>query len=166
MLQSECYAPNLYYFGGYAQRKALMKISHVTLVTAVLALAPISAFALPTMFQHAHTMTVSPTVPAAQGKVKFGKADNGNTSIDLIVKYLAEPQKLQPPEAIYVAWVSPDKDSPAQNIGALQVDSGRKATLKTVTPLHTFELFVTAEASGQVQAPTGTRLIWTEHNTD
>jgi hypothetical protein len=116
------YAPNLYYLGGYAQRKAPMRISHVTLVTTLLALAPISAYALPTMFQHADTMSVSLDIPAAQGKVKFGKADNGNTSIDLMVKYLAEPQKLQPPEAIYVAWVSQDQDSPAQNLGALMVD--------------------------------------------
>jgi hypothetical protein len=135
-------------------------------VTAILALAPISAYALPTMFQHADNMSVSPDIPAAQGKVKFAKADNGNTSIDLIVKYLADPQKLQPPSATYVAWVSPDKDSPAQNIGALQVNGNRKGTLKTVTPLHTFELFVTAEASGQVQAPTGERLIWIDHNTN
>ena len=80
------YAPNLYYLGGYAQRKAPMRISHVTLVTTLLALAPISAYALPTMFQHADTMSVSLDIPAAQGKVKFGKADNGNTSIDLMVK--------------------------------------------------------------------------------
>jgi hypothetical protein len=44
------------------------------------------------------------------------------------------------------------------------VDNHRKATLKTITPLQTFQLFVTAEASGQVQAPTGTRLIWIDHN--
>jgi len=143
-----------------------MRTSHLTLLTVILALSPITAYALPTMFQHANTMNVSPDIPAASGKVKFGKANNGNTSIDLMVKYLADPQKLQPPEAIYVVWVSADKDSPAQNVGALMVDDHRKGTLKTVTPLHTFQLFVTAEASGQVQTPTGTRLIWTEHVTN
>jgi hypothetical protein len=135
-------------------------------VTVILALSPIAAYALPTMFQHADTMTVSPDIPAAQGKVKFGKADNGNTSIDLMVKYLADPQKLQPPEATYVAWVSSTQDSTPQNVGALKVDNHRKGTLKTITPLQNFQLFVTAEASGQVQAPTGTRLIWAAHNTN
>jgi hypothetical protein len=143
-----------------------MKISRITLVTVILALAPISAYALPTMFQRAHSMSVSGDIPAAEGKVKFNHTDNGNTSIDLIVKYLAEPQSLQPPSNTYVAWVSLDKNSPAQNVGALQVNDHRKGTLKTVTSLQKFQLFVTAEANGQVQTPTGSRLIWTEYTTN
>jgi hypothetical protein len=135
-------------------------------LTVILALSPIAAYALPTMFQHADTMNVSPDIPAAQGKVKFGKADNGNTSIYLMVKYLADPQKLQPPAANYVAWVSQDQNSPAQNVGALMVNHHRKGTLKTVTPFHTFQFYVTAEANGQVQTPAGTRLLWIEHTTN
>ena len=137
-----------------------------TLVTALLALAPAAAFALPPMFQHANTMNVSPDIPAAKGQVKFSKSDNGNTTINLTVKYLAEPQKLQPPAAIYVVWVSADKDSQPQNIGSLKVDDKRKGTLRTVTPLHTFRLFVTAEADGQIQTPTGQRLLWVERASD
>ena len=143
-----------------------MRTSHIALVTVLLALSPVVAYALPVMFQHANTMNVSPDVPAAQGKVKFGKTDNGNTAISLVVKYLADPAKLQPAASIYVVWVGPDKDSPAQNIGSLKVDSHRQGTLKTVTPLHEFRLFVTAEADGQVQAPLGTQLLWSEHNAD
>jgi hypothetical protein len=143
-----------------------MKASHLALVTAILALSTSTDCTLPTMFQHADTMNVSPDIPAASGKVKFGKAGNGNTSIDLMVKYLADPQKLQPPGAVYVAWVSADKDSPAQNMGALMVNDRREGTLKTVTALRTFQLFVTAEASGQVQTPTGNRLLWIDHNTN
>jgi len=140
-----------------------MRTSHSTLATVILALSACTACTLPTMFQHASTMSVSPDVPAASGQVKFGKAGNGNTSIDLMVKYLADPQKLQPPAAVYVAWVSADKDSPAQNIGALMVNDQREGTLKTVTALHDFRLFVTAEAGGQVQTPTGTQLLWIDH---
>jgi hypothetical protein len=143
-----------------------MRTSKIALVTAALALAPMTAFALPSIFQHATTMSVSPDIPAAQGKVKFDKTNDGNVSINLSVKYLADPQKLQPPAAIYVVWVSADKDSPAQNVGALKVDKDREGTLKSVTPLHAFQLFVTAEANGQTQTPTGTRLLWTEHNAD
>ena len=143
-----------------------MNITRNNLVTVLLVLAPTAAFAVPSIFQHANVMSVSPDVPAAQGKVKFGKTDNGNTTIAIVVKYLAEPQKLQPPEAIYVVWVNGDKDSQPQNIGSLQVDAKRKGTLKTVTPFHTFRLFVTAEANGQVQAPTGPRLLWIERASD
>ena len=141
-----------------------MRFSRITLVTAGLAFASGAAFALPPMFQHANVMTVSPDIPAAQAKVKFGKSDNGNTTIDLVVKYLAEPEKLRPRAATYVVWVGEDKDAPPQNVGALKVDGHRKATLKTITPLHAFRLFVTAEADGQVQQPTGPRLIWTDRN--
>jgi hypothetical protein len=143
-----------------------MRTSYITLVTAALALSPITAYALPGIFQHAVTMSVSPDTPAAQGKVKFDKTNDGNISINLEVKYLADPQKLQPPAAIYVVWVSSDKNSPAQNIGALKVDKDREGTLKTVTPLHAFQLFVTAEANGQIQTPAGPRLLWTEYNSD
>jgi hypothetical protein len=143
-----------------------MRTSHITLVTAALVLSPITAYARPSIFQHAVTMMVSPDIPAAQGKVKFDKTDDGNVAINLSVKYLADPQKLQPPAAIYVVWVSSDKDSPAQNIGALKVDNDREGKLKTVTPLHAFQLFVTAEANGQIQAPAGTKLLWTDFNSD
>ena len=111
-------------------------------------------------------MSVSPDIPVAQGKVKFDKTNDGNVSVNLSVKYLADPQKLQPPAVIYVVWVSSDKDSPAQNIGAIKVDKDREGSLKSVTPLHAFQLFVTVEANGQIQAPVGPRLLWTEFNSD
>lgn len=143
-----------------------MRSTRITLVALALALAPISAFALPDMFKHATAMNVSPDIPAAKGGVKFGRTDDGNVSIHLSVKYLADPQKLRPPAAIYVVWVSRDQDSPAQNIGALKTEKDREGQLKTVTPLHAFQLFVTAEANGEVQAPTGTRLLWIDYNSD
>ena len=137
-----------------------MKMSRIALLTAGLALVSSACFALPPMFQHANVMNTSPDIPAAQAKVKFGKTDNGNTTIDLVVKHLAEPEKLLPRASTYVVWVSEDRDAAPTNVGALMVDRNRKGTLRTLTPLHTFKLFVTAEASGQAQQPTGTRLIW------
>jgi hypothetical protein len=112
----------------------------------------------------AHTMSSSPAVPAAQGQVKFEKAANDNTGIDLTVKHMADPQKLTPPAQHYVVWTRQNKDAAPQNIGALSVDKNLTGTLKTVTPLHGFELFVTAEGSGQVQQPTGEPLLWTDYS--
>jgi len=109
-------------------------------------------------------MSTSPTNPAAQGQVKFKKATNDNTSIDLEVKHLADPQKLTPPAQNYVVWTRANKDAAPQNIGALSVDDDLTGTLKTVTPLHSFELFISAESSGQVQTPTGVPLLWTNYN--
>jgi len=143
-----------------------MRTSRIALVTVALALSTVEAFALPGIFQHATTMNVSPDIPAAQGKVKFSKTNDGNIAIKLSVKYLADPQKLQPPAAIYAVWVRKDKDSTAQNIGALKVEKNREGTLKSVTPLHSFQLFITAEANGQVQEPTGSQLLWIDYNFD
>jgi len=143
-----------------------MRNSRITLVTIALALSPVAAFALPGIFQHATAMNVSPDIPAAQGKAKFSKTNDGNIAINLSVKYLADPQKLMPPAAVYAVWVSKDKDSAAQNIGALKVGKDREGSLKSVTPLHAFDLFVTAEANGQIQAPTGPRLLWIDYNSD
>ena len=109
-------------------------------------------------------MNASPVVPAAEGHAKFGKAPNGNTSIDLTVKHLADPQKLTPPVNYYVVWLRPNQDAPAQNIGALTVDKNLNGTLNTVTALHSFDIFVTAEGSDQVQRPTGEPLLWTSHS--
>ncbi len=115
------------------------------------------------MFKHPDSMNVSADIPAAKGDVKFAKTDNGNTSINLTLEYLADPQKLQPPATIYVVWVRADQGSAAQNIGALKVDDKRKGTLKTVTPMVGFDLFVTPEQTGQAQEPTGKQLFWTSH---
>lgn len=109
-------------------------------------------------------MDASADIPAAEGRVRYGRAPNGNTSIDLTVKHLADPKKLTPPANNYVVWLRAAKDGVAQNIGALTVDKNLVGRLTTVTALHTFELFVTAEASGQLQQPTGRPLLWSSHN--
>ena len=109
-------------------------------------------------------LNASPAIPAAEGHAKFGSAPNGNTSIDLTVKHLADPQKLTPPANNYVVWLRASKDAAAQNIGALTVDKDLVGRLTTVTGLHTFDLFVTAETSGQVQRPAGQPLLWTSHS--
>ena len=109
-------------------------------------------------------MNASPVIPAAEGHAKFGKAPNGNTSIDLTVKHLADPQKLTPPVNYYVVWLRASKDAAAQNIGALTVDKNLDGKLDTVTALHSFDLFITGEGSDQVQQPMGQPLLWTSHS--
>ncbi|WP_306601054.1 hypothetical protein [Geothrix sp. 21YS21S-2] len=143
-----------------------MRITRTALTTLVLTLSPAAVFAATGLFTHATAMNVSPDIPAAQGKVKFSKTNDGNIAIHLSVKYLADPQKLNPPAAIYVVWVGQGKDAVPQNVGALKVEKDREGTLKSVTPLHAFQLFVTAEANGQVQEPVGTKLLWIDYNSE
>lgn len=108
-----------------------------------------------------HSMTVSSGMPAAEATVRLGQAANDNTSIDLTVEHLAQPERLDPPANVYVVWTKPPEEQEAQNIGALKVDEDLTGRLTTVSPLHSFELFVTAEQSAQVTEPTGEPLLWT-----
>lgn len=109
-------------------------------------------------------LSASPAMPAAEATLSCDKAANDNTGIDLKVKHLANPDRLTPPAAVYVVWTKADKDATPQNIGALAVDSDLNGRLKTVTAMRRFELFVTAEASGQVSAPAGAPLLWANCN--
>ena len=108
-------------------------------------------------------MSSSPMVPAAEGIVHFEKTKNDNVAIDLAVKRLANPEKLTPPASTYVVWVRSDKNAAPQNVGALKVDKDLVGTVDTQTPMHSFELFITAEGSGQVMAPAGQPLLWTTY---
>jgi hypothetical protein len=113
--------------------------------------------------ENSPVMNVSPTLPSTEGTVIYGKAPNENTSIALTVKHLPHPKKLTPPANNYVLWLRP-KGAAAQNIGELTVDDNLTGTLNTVTAVKNFDLFITAEANGQVQQPTGPQLLWATHN--
>jgi hypothetical protein len=106
-------------------------------------------------------LSTSPSMPAAEGTVRFGTTKNDNTSIVLRVRHLAHPEKLTPPAANYVVWTKANKDAAPQNIGALLVDSNLDGSMVAETPLKSFDLFVTAEAAGGTQMPAGAPLLWT-----
>lgn len=108
-------------------------------------------------------MEADPKNPAAEGSVVFSKAANDNTGISLTVKHMANPERLTPPAHSYVVWLRTAKDAPAQNIGSLVVDSNLTGTLTTVTAQHNFELFITAEDTGQAQKPSGQAILWARH---
>lgn len=109
-------------------------------------------------------LSFSPKIPAADGTVKFAKADNGQTSIHLVVKHLANPDKLTPPVNTYVVWVQDGRNSAPEKIGELVLDQNLDGELKGETPLHSFEMFVTGETSGEVARPSGEKLFWTSYN--
>ncbi len=106
------------------------------------------------------TMTSASSSPAAQGSVHVNPAANGNTDVLVEVKHLAPPGKTEQGAMTYVVWAQPrGEGSVAQNIGALKVDADLHGSLRTITPLKEFELFVTAEPSAEAQEPTGERVL-------
>lgn len=99
----------------------------------------------------------SSAVPAAKGKVKIKKDDNNNYSIKLNVENLAEPNRLSPPQNIYVVWIM-TKESGVKNIGQIKSSSGLfssklKASLQAVSPFKPTRVFVTAERNNDILYP-------------
>ncbi len=103
----------------------------------------------------------SPRVAAAEGTVTVSDAGNNNTGVNVNVRHLARPQRIDPSASTYVVWAKPLSDyGRPQSLGALNVDQELNAKLSSTTPFRDFEIFVTAESSPQVQDPRGERLLW------
>jgi hypothetical protein len=96
----------------------------------------------------------------AEGEVRFRLLPNDDIAIDLSIKHLRDPQRLEPPAWAYVAWIRSSQESPPLNLGTLTVSKDSSGELKTVTQLHAFDLFVTAEPAGTVEQPSGEPLFW------
>lgn len=104
------------------------------------------------------SLVAAADAPAAQGHVSVADGGNGNTAVAVDVKHLAPPQKAHPGATTYVVWAQPPSGIP-QSLGAITVDANLQGSLRTVTPLKDFHLFVTPEPSAQAQAPTGPRVL-------
>jgi len=110
------------------------------------------------------TLSASPLLPAAEGSVKYTVTQNDNTRIVLTVRHLANPGNLTPPASTYVVWTRATKGATAQSIGAMKVDKDLNGELDAETPLHSFEMFLTAEGSGQAQQPSEQVVLWTNYS--
>ena len=103
------------------------------------------------------SFNTSTVVPAAQGSVKINKDNNKNHTIDIKIKNLAEPDRLQPAKSVYVVWMVTD-DNGVKNIGQLissksLFSSLLEASLKTVTPFVPTRIFITAEENSDITVP-------------
>jgi hypothetical protein len=101
--------------------------------------------------------TTSNIVPAAQGTVKMKTDNNNNYSIQINIKNLAIPERLQPPKSVYVVWAETAGKS-AQNLGQLKTSSGMfskglKASLNTVSSFKPSRIFITAEDRSNIEYP-------------
>jgi hypothetical protein len=90
--------------------------------------------------------------PAATGKVTTDNDRNGNTSVDVQVKYMAMPQALTPAKNAYLVWVQPRGKDP-ELLGVLRVNDDREGSLKATTPYKDFDIFITAEDNPKPDTP-------------
>lgn len=106
------------------------------------------------------TLKTSPRAPASEAKVESDDGDNGNTKVTVEVKHMAPPESISENASTYVVWARPrNGDAKPQNIGAINIDGDRKGKLETITPLHKFDVFITAEPSSEVSAPTSQPIL-------
>ena len=105
------------------------------------------------------TLTVSRTIPGASAYANVGHDKNGNTTVDLHVKFMPNPSTLTPAETNYVVWVQPRGHAP-ENKGKLRVNSNHHGSIMLRSPYRVLNVFITAEASAQVTRPTGQQLIY------
>jgi hypothetical protein len=105
-----------------------------------------------------YPMTAAFIVPAARAEVEIGKDKNGNTSVKMTVQHLANAESLTPRAAAYVVWVQ-ERGRDSENQGQLKVGKDLKATFETVTPLKSFDVFVTAEQDPRAKSPSGQEVL-------
>jgi hypothetical protein len=88
-----------------------------------------------------------------KGNVKVELTYDRNNRLDLKLTDLPDPSSIQPGYTRYVLWVAdPDRGNPV-NTGQLRVDDKKTAKIQTLTPRRKYVLFITAEAAGDVLAP-------------
>lgn len=128
----------------------MRKLSTVFSIIALLATIALAAKKFP--------LTAASIVPGARGAVEIDKDTNGNTRVNMNVRFLARPERLTPPATVYVVWLQESNGSP-DNQGQLRVDKKLKANFKTITPAKSFDLFVTAERDPDVKSPSGSEVL-------
>ncbi len=99
----------------------------------------------------------SSVVPAAEGTVKIKKDKNNNYKIDLNLRRLASPDRLDPSKKFYVVWMTTDNNA-AKNIGQIKTSSSflsntLKSSLETVSTTNPTGFFISAENDENVQYP-------------
>ena len=105
-----------------------------------------------------YPMTAASIVPGARAEVAISKDKNGNTKLKMTVQHLANLENLTPRAAAYVVWLQ-ERGGNSENQGQLKMDKNLKATFETVTPLKSFDVFVTAEQDFRAKVPSGPEVL-------
>ena len=100
----------------------------------------------------------SAAVPGAIGQASVGRDKNGNSTVQLEVWHLAQPQDLTPPAETYVVWARAAAQPP-EHKGVLRVNADLQGDLRFVTAAGEFAVFITAEASSSPTAPSAQEVL-------
>jgi hypothetical protein len=101
-------------------------------------------------------------ISSAEGHLVVSSTQFNSNLIDLSVKNMSRPNKINPKARAYIVWEVPSGGNlKPQSIGVLVPDKNLNARLMTATPFKQFDLFITAEPYNNTGAPTGQKLLWT-----
>lgn len=100
---------------------------------------------------------ISTVVPAAEIKAIKKTDSNKNSTLEIVAKNLASPERLNPPGKVYSIWIITN-DSGIKNVGQLLIENGKKSKFKTVTPFDFSEVFITVENEGDLKLPIGSEI--------
>lgn len=147
-----------------ASNRSLVRVSLLGsfALTAALGFAPAGCG----LFGHSaprEPMTSSAQNIAGEGTVQVKGGDNGNTEVEVEVKHLAPPARVEADSSVYVVWIQPH-NAQIQNVGALEVNGDLVGKLDTTTPHRAFTLTITPEPSARMSAPTHKAVFTSEVN--
>ena len=103
-------------------------------------------------------LTNDASTPAAVGKAHLNKEKNGNLKLKVEVYHLAKPSALTPSRQNFVVWTQARGKDP-QNQGVLKVNDKLEGSFEDTVSNQDFDLFITAEDSPTVQAPSEPKLL-------
>ncbi|MFP4598873.1 MAG: hypothetical protein ACLFVJ_11510 [Persicimonas sp.] len=101
-----------------------------------------------------YDLTAGEETPAASGEVKIKEDDNNNLRLDVEVDHLPNPGNLAAGLNTYVVWLEPTGADRMVNLGQLEIDEDdRTGKLEATTPYRNFNIYITAEETGQPSQP-------------
>src|ERR1700687_2259216 len=106
-----------------------------------------------------YPMTASSIVPGARAEVAISKDKNGNTKLKMTVQHLANLENLTPRAAAYVVLLQERGGNNSENQRQLKMDKNLNATVENVTPMMSFDVFVTAEQDLRAKGPSGPEVL-------
>lgn len=97
--------------------------------------------------------------PGAAGTVAISTDRNGNTVARVKVEHLPFPSALSRDLSTYVVWARPQGQDDFTNKGQLRLGENREGSASMLVSSPSFEVMVTAEQGGGVEAPSEYRIL-------
>lgn len=103
---------------------------------------------------------VSRVAPSAEMSAKKSRDDHRNYILEVTIRNLVAPERIEPPGKNYSIWIVTDELG-VINVGQLKAEKMKRMKFVTVTPYDFSEIFITVENSGNLTYPSGLEIART-----